>query len=116
MSVIIATTPAATTPPTLAMKTTDQFWFGVDLGPALPPGGAVSTPVVTLTSTAQGGKKITMAETPTLTGSVVSVLLTGADMVPGTYLLQILYNGGESAPQLTSLVRVVVSPPGSPNP
>jgi hypothetical protein len=83
--------------------------LGVDESDSLPPTGTVSSPTVTLTDIGTGAA-ITLPS-PLLSGSVISVEITGSDLALGhSYLLEVLFDGGPSAPQLSSRTIVVCTP------
>lgn len=97
----------ATSPAVIEFPVTDERVIGFDQAPGLPPDGTVSDPVVTLRATTGTGDEVALP-TPTVEGTVISVMLTGSDLVVGgSYLLTITFDGGASAPQLTSTTTVV---------
>lgn len=95
-----------TTPRVIEFPVAEKRAIGFDQAPGLPHGGSVSTVTVTLEPTGWTGTPVPLP-TPSVRGTVVTVMFTGSDMEAGkSYRFTVQFNGGASAPVLTSVTTI----------
>lgn len=72
--------PLGTSPFTVAMATTDEIPYGVDMTNALPSGGSVSGVSCTLLDLGTG-QKITLQDSPSVAGNIVTQIVRGSALL-----------------------------------
>jgi hypothetical protein len=98
----------ATTPAGVVQASTEEIPWGIDMTPALPVGGSV-TGVSSSLLDQTNGKSVTMADSPSVAGNIVTqIVRAGVLTANHTYLLTITYTAATST--VLSTVTTITCP------